>query len=59
MGLYLLLTRRRRELPFGPYLSLATAAVMLCYCPVAAYLTPGLAGLAEVVAGLLHGGGGR
>ena len=59
VGLYLLLARHRRELPFGPYLALATAAVMLCYCPVAAYLTPGLRGLADVAAGLLHGGGGR
>jgi leader peptidase (prepilin peptidase)/N-methyltransferase len=58
MGLYLLLARRRRELPFGPYLSLATATVMLCYCPIAAYLTPGLRGLAELATGLLHGGGG-
>ncbi len=59
MGLYLLLTRRRRELPFGPYLSLATAGVMLCYCPVAAYLSPGLQGLAQVATSLLHGGGGQ
>ncbi len=59
IGLYLLVTRKRRELPFGPYLSLATAAVMLCYCPVAAYLAPGLQGLAYVAAGLLHGGGGQ
>ena len=58
VGLYLLLTHRRRELPFGPYLSLATAGVMLWYCPIAAYLTPGLRGLAEMAVGLLHGGGG-
>ena len=30
----------RRELPYGPYLSLATAAVMLFYCPIAQYLSP-------------------
>jgi leader peptidase (prepilin peptidase)/N-methyltransferase len=30
----------RRELPYGPYLSLATAAVMLFYCPIAGYLSP-------------------
>ncbi len=56
VGLYLLLFRRRRELPFGPYLSLATAGVMLCYCPIAAYLTPGLQGLVQVASSLLHGG---
>ena len=54
IALYQLVVRRRRELPFGPYLSLATAMVMLCYCPIAAYLSPALQGLAEVV-----GGGGR
>jgi leader peptidase (prepilin peptidase)/N-methyltransferase len=30
----------RRELPYGPYLSLATAAVMLFYRPIAEYLSP-------------------
>ncbi len=56
IGLYLLVTRRRRELPFGPYLSLATAAVMLCYCPVVAYLAPSMAGLSDAAAGLVGPG---
>jgi leader peptidase (prepilin peptidase)/N-methyltransferase len=30
----------KREVPYGPYLSLATAAVMLFYCPIAQYLEP-------------------
>jgi len=30
----------KRELPYGPYLSLATAVVMLFYCPIAGYLAP-------------------
>ena len=30
----------KRELPYGPYLSLATAVVMLFYCPIAQYLAP-------------------
>ena len=30
----------KRELPYGPYLSLATAIVMLFYCPIAGYLAP-------------------
>jgi len=49
IGLYMLLTRSRHELPYGPYLSLATAAVLLCYCPIANYLRPGLAGVAAAL----------
>ena len=45
LAVYLLLTGKRRELPFGPYLSMGTAFVMLFYCPIAAYLAPGLLGL--------------
>lgn len=45
IALYFMITRTRRELPYGPYLSLATAFVMLFYCPIAAYLAPGIAGL--------------
>ena len=44
------LRRGRRELPFGPYLSLATAGVMLWYCPVAAYFGPALQGLVAAAA---------
>ena len=46
---YMLITRRGREMPLGPYLSLATAFVMLAYCPIAAYLSPGLQGIILVV----------
>jgi leader peptidase (prepilin peptidase)/N-methyltransferase len=42
IALYMLATRTRRQLPFGPYLSLASAVVMLFYCPIAAYFRPGL-----------------
>ena len=49
IGLYMLLTRSRHELPYGPYLSLATAAVLLCYCPIADYLRPGIAGVAAAL----------
>ena len=45
IAIYMLLTGTRRELPYGPYLGLATAFVMLFYCPIAAYLTPGIQGL--------------
>ena len=43
--LYMLLTSHRRQLPLGPYLSLATAFLILFYCPIEAYLRPGLHGL--------------
>ena len=56
MALYLFITRTRRELPYGPYLSLATGFVMLFYCPIAAYLTPGLEGLAAIVHSLFGAG---
>jgi leader peptidase (prepilin peptidase)/N-methyltransferase len=49
VAIALLLTRTRRELPYGPYLSLATGVVMLFYCPIAAYLAPGLMGLGVIV----------
>jgi leader peptidase (prepilin peptidase)/N-methyltransferase len=43
--MYLVLSRKGRELPFGPYLSMGTAFVMLLYCPIANYIGPGLAAL--------------
>jgi hypothetical protein len=42
----MLATRSRRQLPYGPYLSVATAVVMLFYCPIAAYFRPGIVVLA-------------
>jgi len=45
IAIYMLLTAARRQLPYGPYLSLATAFVMLFYCPIAGYLRPGIQGL--------------
>lgn len=44
-AIYLLFSRKGRELPYGPYLSLASAAVMLFYCPIADYLSGGIAGV--------------
>jgi leader peptidase (prepilin peptidase)/N-methyltransferase len=52
-----LLTRSHRELPYGPYLSLATGAVLLVYCPIAQYLAHGLVGLGEVIRWHVVGGG--
>jgi leader peptidase (prepilin peptidase)/N-methyltransferase len=44
LALYMLITRKRRELPYGPYLSLGAAFVMLFYCPIADYLVGGITG---------------
>lgn len=44
-GIYLLIAHSRRQLPYGPYLSLAAGLVMLFYAPIAAYLQPGLQGV--------------
>jgi len=41
IALYLLFTGTRREIPYGPYLSLGTAATMIFYGPIANYLRPG------------------
>ena len=48
VAIYMLLTGTRRELPYGPYLSLATAFIMLFYCPIEAYLSPGMQGLLSI-----------
>ncbi len=57
-AIYMLIFRRGREIPLGPYLSLATALVMLFYCPVMTYLTPGMTGLGYMLSQLLHNTGG-
>jgi leader peptidase (prepilin peptidase) / N-methyltransferase len=49
VAVYMLLTGTRRELPFGPYLSMATGFVMLFYPPIALYLAQGITGLGWVV----------
>lgn len=56
LALYMLLTGTRRELPYGPYLSLATAFVIVFYCPIASYLAPGLTTMTQVLSGWLGGG---
>jgi leader peptidase (prepilin peptidase)/N-methyltransferase len=56
LALYTLFTRKSRELPYGPYLSLATAFVMLFYCPIADYLSPGITGLAYLLSRMFGGG---
>jgi len=51
IAVYSLITRSRRELPYGPYLSLGSLVVMFFYCPIAAYLKPGLFALRQMVSG--------
>ena len=53
IAIYKLVMRRGREMPLGPYLSVATAVVMLCYCPIEAYLSMGGQGLVQMVGGWL------
>lgn len=54
VSLYLWLIRKTREIPYGPYLSLATAFVMLFYCPIADQLSPGVSGLGDMLLQLFH-----
>lgn len=58
IALYLLIFGKRREIPYGPYLSLGTAATLLFYCRIADWLAPGLEGLAASFRGLLGSAGG-
>ena len=44
-ALYKWLAGKGRELPYGPFLAMGTACVLLFYCPIAAYLSPGMQGL--------------
>ena len=55
IALYLWLRHKQREVPFGPYLSLASAAVMLFYCPIADWLSPGMTALMELISGRFGG----
>ena len=48
-ALYRWLAGKGREVPYGPYLSVATAITMLFYCPIANYLSPGLTNFMEVI----------
>jgi leader peptidase (prepilin peptidase)/N-methyltransferase len=57
LAIYKLLIRSKQELPYGPYLSLGTAAVMLFYCPIADYFRPGLQALMYFLTGNENGGG--
>ena len=49
LAIYLLISGSRREIPYGPYLSMGTAAVLVLSCPILHYLSPGMMGLRELV----------
>ncbi len=48
-AVYKLVTRTGRELPYGPFLSAASAAMLLFYCPIVRYLMPGFQGLGILI----------
>jgi leader peptidase (prepilin peptidase) / N-methyltransferase len=56
IALYLIVTGTRREIPYGPYLSLASAAVIFVYCPIAAYMAPGVEGCMQMLRAAISGG---
>ena len=49
IAIYMLCFSKHREMPYGPYLSLASAFVMVAYCPIAGYFGPGLRNLVDIV----------
>ncbi len=50
-ALYRWLSGQGREVPYGPFLGMASALVMLFYSPIVDYLRPGLEGLILVLSG--------
>jgi leader peptidase (prepilin peptidase)/N-methyltransferase len=57
IAVYRLIFRKGREIPYGPFLSMGAAVVMLFYCPLAAKFGPGLAALATIVRSWFGNGG--
>jgi leader peptidase (prepilin peptidase)/N-methyltransferase len=53
LALAMFLFKSRRQLPYGPYLSMASALVMLFYFPIYDYLRPGVIGLGILLRSLL------
>jgi leader peptidase (prepilin peptidase) / N-methyltransferase len=56
-ALYKMIARTGRELPYGPFLSMAAAAMLLFYCQIAARLAPGMEGLAWFIQSVFGAGG--
>jgi leader peptidase (prepilin peptidase)/N-methyltransferase len=55
-AIYKLIARQGRELPYGPFLSVAAGAVLLLYRPMIEYFTPAMHGLAEFMSQKIGGG---
>jgi leader peptidase (prepilin peptidase)/N-methyltransferase len=55
LALYMFVTGKKRELPYGPYLSLATAFVLLFCCRIEVYLMPGIEGLSIMIRQMMGG----
>jgi leader peptidase (prepilin peptidase)/N-methyltransferase len=55
MALYIWLFSKYREIPYGPYLSLASAFVMIAYCPIAQHFAPGLQIIGEEISRRIAG----
>ncbi len=55
LALWMLVTGTRRELPYGPYLSLATGFCLLFYCDVAEHMSPGLGQIVIMLQDLFGG----
>jgi leader peptidase (prepilin peptidase)/N-methyltransferase len=55
LALYKLLFGKGRELPYGPFLSLATAVVLLFYCRIVTHLASSMEGLDLVIQQALFG----
>ncbi len=53
VAVWMIFTGKRRELPYGPYLSIASAVVLILQCPISNYLAPGTAGLVSVMRSLV------
>ena len=49
IAIYMLATGTRREMPYGPYLSLGTAFVIVFYCRIMDYLSPGMSQIVFLV----------
>src|SRR5688572_8582057 len=49
VAVLMIVAGNRREVPYGPYLSLATAFVMLYYCDFKRWLAPGMSNMIEVL----------
>jgi leader peptidase (prepilin peptidase) / N-methyltransferase len=53
IGIWGFITRKQRELPYGPYLSMATAVILLIHAPIEDYLRPGFTALLDAIRNIM------